>query len=338
MIIVLKPRTSERDIDRIVKRIRKFGLQPYVSKGKERTVIPVIGDERVLENVPFLSFPFVEKVMPILAPFKMVSREFHPKNTVVQARSLSVGGRKLAVIAGPCSVENREMVVKIARAVKKLGATGLRGGAFKPRTSPYSFQGLGEEGLRCLVAAREATGLAVVTEVIDTRHVELVARYADVLQVGARNMQNFELLKEVGKSGHPVLLKRGMSATIKEYLQAAEYVVHEGNDQVILCERGIRSGVEDYTRNTFDLVAISVLKELTHLPVMADPSHATGKWRYIEPASLAAVAAGADGIIVEVHLKPEEALSDGEQSILPGKFGSLMKSLRKVARAVGRTV
>jgi 3-deoxy-7-phosphoheptulonate synthase len=248
-----------------------------------------------------------------------------------------VGERRIAVIAGPCSVENRAMILAIARAVKRAGADALRGGAFKPRTSPYSFQGLGEEGLRLLAEAREATGLAVVTEVLDTRDVELVARYADVLQVGARNMQNFELLKEVGLSRRPVLFKRGLCATLKEYLQAAEYILSRGNDQVILCERGIRA-VEDYTRNTFDLNAIPVLKELTHLPVIADPSQATGRWSYVEPVSLAAVAAGADGLILEVHHKPEEALSDGDQSILPARFGALMRTLRPVARAVGRTL
>ncbi len=337
MIIVLKPRATERDIQRLTARIRKLGLQPYVSRGKERTVIPVIGDERILSNVPLLSYPFVEKVMPVLAPFKLVSRESHPARTVVRAHGLVVGEKKLAVIAGPCSVEGEAMIVKIARAVKRAGATGLRGGAFKPRTSPYSFQGLGEEGLRFLAQAREATGLAVVTEVLDTRDVELVARYADVLQVGARNMQNFELLKEVGLSRRPVLFKRGLSATIKEYLQAAEYILSRGNDQVILCERGVR-GVEDYTRNTFDLNAIPVLKELTHLPVIADPSQGTGKWSYVASVSQAAIAAGADGLILEVHHQPENALSDGEQSILPSRFAALMKTLSPLARAVERSL
>jgi len=338
MIIVLKPKTSDRDIEQLVKRIKKYGLQPYVSRGKERTVIPVIGDERVLENVPLTSLPYVEKVMAVLAPFKLVSREAHPKNTIVKAGKLVAGGNKIALIAGPCSVENREMIISIAKQVKKAGATAIRGGAFKPRTSPYAFQGLGEEGLRYLAEAREATGLAVVTEVIDTRDVELVCRYADVLQIGARNMQNFELLKECGSSGHPVLFKRGQSATLKEYLQAAEYILSRGNDQVMLCERGIRAGVEDYTRNTFDVDAIPVLKDLTHLPVLADPSHATGKWQLVQPAAMAAIAAGADGIIIEVHPRPVEALSDGEQSILPAKYAAMVKEFRKVAKAVGRTV
>ena len=337
MIIVLKPSATEKDIDKLVRRIKKLGLSPYVSRGHERTVVPVIGDERVLAEVPLLSFSFVEKVMPVLSPFKLVSRESHPKNTVIRARGLVVGEKRISVIAGPCSVESREMIIKIARAVKAAGATALRGGAFKPRTSPYVFQGLGEEGLRYLAEAREATGLAVVTEVIDTRDVELVCRYADVLQVGARNMQNYELLKEVGLSRHPVLFKRGQSATIKEYLQAAEYILSRGNDKVILCERGIR-GVEEYTRYTFDLNAIPVLKELTHLPVIADPSHATGKSAYVIPMSLAAVAAGADGLAVEVHHKPEDALSDGEQSIVPANFRALMRAIKPVARAVGRTV
>ena len=246
-----------------------------------------------------------------------------------------IDASRLAVIAGPCTVESRDMVVRIARAVKAAGATGLRGGAFKPRTSPYSFQGMAEEGLRCLEKARSATGLAVVTEVLDTRDVEMVSRYADVLQVGARNMQNFELLKEVGMSPRPVLLKRGLSATLTELLQAAEYVVSRGNDQVILCERGVR-GIEDYTRNTFDVNAIPVLKSLTHLPVIADPSHATGKWEYVMPVALAAIAAGADGLIVEVHHDPENAISDGEQSMVPARFRTMMRKLRPLARAVGR--
>lgn len=337
MIIVLRPQATERDVQKLVAKIRKLGLEPHVSRGKERTVIPVIGDERVLSGVPLLSYPFVEKVLPVLAPFKLVSRESHPHNTVVRARGLTVGEKRIAVIAGPCSVENRRMILSIARAVKKAGATALRGGAFKPRTNPYSFQGLGEEGLRLLAEAREATGLAVVTEVLDTRDVEMVSRYADVLQVGARNMQNFELLKEVGMSRRAVLFKRGISATLKEYLQAAEYILSRGNDQVMLCERGIRA-VEDYTRNTFDLNAVPVLKELTHLPVIADPSQATGKWSYVSPMSRAAVAAGADGLILEVHDRPEEALSDGEQSILPARFAALMRELRPVARSVGRTI
>jgi len=337
MIIVLKPSATERDIQKLTARIKKLGLSPHVSRGKERTVIPVIGDERIMNGEALMGYPFVEKVMPVLAPFKLVSREAHPKTTIVRARGFTAGEKKLAVIAGPCSVESREMIVTIAKAVKKAGATALRGGAFKPRTSPYSFQGLGEEGLRYLADARDATGLAVVTEVLDTRDVELVSRYADVLQVGARNMQNFELLKEVGLSRRPVLLKRGLSAQLKEYLQAAEYILSRGNDQVILCERGIRA-VEDYTRNTFDVNAIPVLKELTHLPVFADPSQATGKWNLVSPISMAAVAAGADGLIIEVHHKPEEAQSDGEQSILPGRFATLMRDLKPVARAVGRTI
>ena len=335
MIIVLKPRAAEKDIQRLIARIRKLGLEPYVSRGKERTVIPVIGDERVLNGVPLLSYPFVERVLPVLRPFKLVSRESKGRGTVVRAGSLTVGGDRLAVIAGPCTVESRDMVVRIARAVKAAGATGLRGGAFKPRTSPYSFQGMAEEGLRCLEKARSATGLAVVTEVLDTRDVEMVSRYADVLQVGARNMQNFELLKEVGMSPRPVLLKRGLSATLTELLQAAEYVVSRGNDQVILCERGVR-GIEDYTRNTFDVNAIPVLKSLTHLPVIADPSHATGKWEYVMPVALAAIAAGADGLIVEVHHDPENAISDGEQSMVPARFRTMMRKLRPLARAVGR--
>ncbi len=336
MIIVLKPKATEKDIQRLCTRIKELGLSPHVSRGKERTVIPVIGDERKLENVALMSYPFVEKVMAVLAPFKLVSRESRPRTTVVRARGLVVGEKKIALIAGPCSVEGEAMIVRIAKAVKKAGATALRGGAFKPRTSPYSFQGLGEEGLRHLAAARQATGLAVVTEVLDTRDVELVARYADVLQVGARNMQNFELLKEVGMSRRPVLFKRGISANLKEYLQAAEYILSRGNDQVMLCERGVRS-VEDYARNTFDLNAVPILKELTHLPIVTDPSQATGKYSWVEPMSLASVACGADALIIEVHDRPEAAKSDGEQSILPARFARLVRAVRRVARAVGRT-
>jgi 3-deoxy-7-phosphoheptulonate synthase len=337
MIIVLKPGATEQEIFKLTTRIRKLGLHPHVSRGKERTVIPVIGDDRVLAQVPLLGYPFVEKVMPVLAPYKLVSRESRRANTVVRTRGLVVGGRRIALIAGPCSVESSVMILKIARAVKRAGAGALRGGAFKPRTSPYSFQGLGEEGLRYLAQARAVTGLAVVTEVLDTRHVELVARYADVLQVGARNMQNYELLKEVGMARLPVLFKRGLSATLNEYLQAAEYILSRGNDQVILCERGIRA-VEDHTRNTFDLNAIPVLKELTHLPVIADPSQATGKASYVAAVSRGAIAAGADGLILEVHDHPEEAVSDGEQSILPSRFAELVRSLRPVARSVGRAL
>jgi len=336
MIIVLKPSATESDIQKLMVRIRKLGLQPHISRGKERTLIPVIGDERILASVPLLGYSFVEKVLPVLAPYKLVSRESRGRGTIVRAGPLVVGGKKIAVIAGPCTVESPKMILAIAKALKAAGATGLRGGAFKPRTSPYSFQGFGEEALRWMAAARDATGLPVVTEVMDTRHVGLVARYADVLQVGARNMANFELLKEVGVSGKPVLLKRGMSATLKEFLQAAEYVLASGNDQVILCERGIRA-IEDMTRGTFDLNAIPVLKRETHLPVIADPSHATGHWSLVTPVALAAIAAGADGLIVEVHPAPEQALSDGEQSIVPSRFRALMKALKPVAKAVGRS-
>lgn len=335
MIIVLKPRATERDIQKLLVRIRKLGLQPYVSRGKERTVIPVIGDERVLNTVPLLSYGFVEKVMPVLSPYKLVSREYHRATTMVKAGGLTAGGKRICLIAGPCTVENEAMILRIARAVKRAGAQGLRGGAFKPRSSPYSFQGLGEDGLKMLALARAQTGLAVVTEIMDTRDVELVSRYADILQVGARNMQNYELLKELGMAQKPVLLKRGFSATLSEYLHAAEYLLSGGNDQVILCERGVRC-IEEFTRNTFDVNAIPVLKEQTHLPVIADPSHATGKWPYVTPIAMAAVAAGADGLMVEVHHKPEEAVSDGEQSIRPERFSLLVKAVKKVAASVGR--
>jgi 3-deoxy-7-phosphoheptulonate synthase len=279
----------------------------------------------------------VEKVLPILKPYKLASRDFHPENTVVDVNGVRVGERRLAVIAGPCSVESRDLLLSVAKEVQAAGANLLRGGAFKPRTSPYAFQGLGEEALRYLADAKRETGMPVVTELMDPRETSLVLRYADVIQVGARNMQNFRLLKELGTHQTPVLLKRGMSSTIRELIMSAEYIMSEGNYKVILCERGIRT-FEDATRNTLDLSAVPVLKQLTHLPVIVDPSHGTGKWDLVAPMALAAVAAGADGIMVEVHPKPEEALSDGPQALLPMRFYRMMTDLKKVAEAVGRTV
>ncbi|MBP7792647.1 MAG: 3-deoxy-7-phosphoheptulonate synthase [Candidatus Goldbacteria bacterium] len=336
MIIVMKPKSTNKQIEHIVGKIKEYKLTPHISKGKERTIIGVIGDERVLQNVPIEGLPGVEKVMQVLKPYKLASREFKKTDTIVDVSGVKVGGKKIVVIAGPCSVESERQLFTTAKAVKNAGADMLRGGAFKPRTSPYAFQGMGEDGLKILAAAREKFGLPIVTEVLDTRHVELVNKYADCYQIGARNMQNFELLKEVGKTNKPVLLKRGLMSTINEWLMSAEYILSNGNMNVILCERGIRT-FETATRNTLDISAVPVVKSLTHLPVMVDPSHGTGKKSIIEPMSRAAVAAGADGILVEVHPNPEEALSDGEQSLLPVEFEKLVKSIKKVARAIYRT-
>ncbi len=337
MIIVLRPRATEEEVAQVCRRIEALGLTPHLSRGVERTIIGAIGDERILLDKAIEALPMVEKVLPILKPYKLASRDFHPENTVVTIDGVRVGDRRLAVVAGPCSVENREMLLSVAKEVQSAGARLLRGGAFKPRTSPYAFQGLGEEALRYLAEAKGETGMPVVTELMDPREAPLVLEYADVIQVGARNMQNFRLLKELGMQKTPVLLKRGMSSTIRELLMSAEYIMSEGNYNVILCERGIRT-FEDATRNTLDLSAVPVLKQLTHLPVVVDPSHGTGKWDLVAPMALAAVAAGADGVMVEVHPRPEEALSDGPQALLPSRFHQLMADLRRVAEAVGRTV
>jgi 3-deoxy-7-phosphoheptulonate synthase len=279
----------------------------------------------------------VERTVPILRPFRLTSREFHPQDTVVPINGIKIGGVQVIVMAGPCAIESREQLLETANVVKAAGAHVLRGGAFKPRSSPYSFQGLGEEGLKLLALARQETGLAVVTEVMDPHTVPLVTTYADILQIGARNMQNYSLLHAVGQAQRPVLLKRGMMSTIEELLMAAEYILSHGNDRVILCERGIRT-FEPYTRNTLDISAVPLIKQLSHLPVIVDPSHATGKWELVEPVSRAAVAAGADGLEIEVHPSPEVALSDGAQSLKPARFAALMQSLRPIAQAVGRTL
>lgn len=335
MIIVLRPDATKKQIDHIIEKVKKLGLKTMVSRGVERTIIGVIGEEDVLRVQPLEAFPGVEKVMPILKPYKLVSREFKPENSIVDVEGVKIGGKKIAIMAGPCSVESFEMLLEVAKKVKKAGADILRGGAFKPRSSPYSFQGLGEKGLKFLMDVKKETGMKIVTEVMDTRDVKMVEKYADILQVGARNMQNFNLLKEVGLSKKPVLLKRGISATIKEFLMSAEYVLAAGNFNCILCERGIRT-FEDATRFTLDLNAVPLIKQLTHLPVIVDPSHGTGKWDLVSPMSKAAIAAGADGLIIEVHPNPEEARSDGEQSLVPYKFDAMMKELRAVAKAVGR--
>ncbi len=337
MIIVMKSGCTKKQIDHVAEKIKEYKLTPHISKGEETTIIGVIGDERILQNVPLESLPGVEKVMQILKPYKLASREFKKEDSIIDISGVKVGGKKVVLIAGPCSVESEKQLFITAKAVKEAGADMLRGGAFKPRTSPYAFQGMGEDGLKILATAREKFGLPIVTEVLDTRHVELVNKYADCFQVGARNMQNFELLKEVGRTNKPVLLKRGLMSTINEWLMSAEYILSNGNMNVILCERGIRT-FETATRNTLDISAVPTVKALTHLPVVVDPSHGTGKKNIIDAMSRAAVAAGADGILIEVHPKPEEALSDGEQSLLPAEYEKLVISLKKVAKSVDRII
>jgi len=335
VIIVLKPGATQAEIDLVVGKIEAAGLKPHLSRGVERTVIGAIGDEAALRNLPLEIFPGVDQVLPIMKPYKLVSREFRRENSEIGAGGAVFGGKRIPVVAGPCAVEGREMLFATARAVRAAGAAALRGGAFKPRTSPYAFQGLEGEGLRFLAEAREETGLPVVTELMDPRDLELVDRYADFIQIGARNMQNFRLLKEVGGVRKPVILKRGLSATVKDLLLSAEYIVASGNPNVVLCERGIRT-FEDATRNTFDVAAIPVIKGLSHLPVIADPSHAGGRRDLVRPLSLAALAAGADGLLIEVHHKPEEASCDGPQSLRPEGFTELMKELRDLATFLGR--
>jgi 3-deoxy-7-phosphoheptulonate synthase len=338
MIIITRPDITDEALDHIRERVESAGLHTHLSRGEHRTIIGCIGDEARLQEIPLRSLPGVESVLPVLKPYKRVSREFSVDRTVVRiGEQASIGGDALTVVAGPCSVENRTMLHDVALAVRGAGATILRGGAFKPRSSPYSFQGLGREALRLLVEVRAETGLPVVTEVLDTRDVDLVAEHADMLQVGARNMQNFALLAELGRVQRPVLLKRGMSATISELLMAAEYIVAHGNSAVVLCERGIRT-FERATRNTLDVSAIPVLKRETHLPVIVDPSHAGGDASLVAPLAFAGVAAGADGLIIEVHPDPESALSDGDQSLTPQAFASVMDRIAAFAAAAGRTM
>ena len=340
-IIVLKPGSKKTHIRNIEKKLSKWGLTANVTiKGTERTIIGVVGDTTkvtVDEEDAIRAMDCVEKVMRIIKPFKLASREFQKHDTRISVRGKKIGGKKICVIAGPCAVEKRELLLDIADSIKLAGASFIRGGAFKPRSSPYSFQGLGEEGLKILAEARERTGLPVVTELMDPRDMEVIQKYADVIQIGARNMQNFKLLLEVGLSRKPVVLKRGLSATINEWLMAAEYIMSNGNPNVILCERGIRT-FETSTRNTLDLSAVPVLKQQTHLPVIVDPSHGVGKWDLVAPMAKAAIAAGADGLMVEVHPNPEEAFSDGEQSLKPELFKKLMKDLKPIAKAVKREI
>ncbi len=333
----MKPDATEAQVDHLTERLRELGFKTHLSRGEERTIVGIIGDDRLLQNQPLIAFPGVESVTPILAPWKLVSREFKSDNTLIDVNGVQIGGQKLAVMAGPCAVEKLELTVGIAHEVKAAGATVLRGGAYKPRTSPYSFQGVGREGLEYLLEAKKQTGLPVVSEILDPRDIELFLAKADIIQIGARNMQNFELLKEVGAYDKPVLLKRGLSATIKEFLLSAEYIMSRGNRNVMLCERGIRTFETEY-RNTLDLAAVPSLKELSHLPVIVDPSHAMGRWDLVAPMARAAVAAGADGLLIEVHSQPECALCDGEESIKPAKFKELMHDLRKIAHAIGRDI
>ncbi len=335
MIIVMQSQATDADIEHVISRIEELGLKAHLSKGIERTVIGVIGDERLIKKDQFSLLPRVENVIPILKPYKLASRDFKEADSVVDVAGVKIGGKRIAVMAGPCSVESESQLMATARAVKASGASLLRGGAYKPRTSPYAFQGLGEDGLKILAKARKETGLGIVTEVMESAEVELVAEYADLLQVGARNMQNSKLLRKLSLIRKPVLLKRNFSATLNEFLMSAEYILSGGNDQVILCERGIRTFVE-YTRNTLDLNVVPAVKQLSHLPIIVDPSHGTGRHDLIIPMSRAAIAAGADGLIIEVHPQPAEALSDGDQSLTPEAFARLMKEAGTIARAMGR--
>jgi len=337
VVVIMKSQATTGETSAVISRVEDMGFKVHLSEGDERTILGLIGDSRILDQEVIERMAGVERVVPVLKPFKLAGRDFKPKDTVFPLGSQMVGGDGLLLIAGPCSVESRSQIIETAHAVKEAGAHALRGGAYKPRTSPYSFQGLGEEGLKYMAEAREETGLPIVTEVMEPDLVPLVAEYADVLQIGARNMQNYALLHAVGEAQHPVLLKRGMSSLMEEWLMCAEYILSHGNTRVMLCERGIRT-FETYTRNTFDINAIPVVKQLSHLPVIADPSHATGKWEYVAAAAKASVAAGADGLIIEVHPRPEEALSDGRQSLKPEKFAKLVTEMRAIARAVGRDI
>lgn len=338
MIIVLRPDATEAQVNHIIDKVKGLGLTAHVSKGSQRTIIGVIGPEDVLRVTPLEVFPGVENVIPVLSPFKLVSREFRKEGSIIDlGKGVKIGGKEIVIMAGPCTIENIDSLFEIAREVKKSGATVLRGGAFKPRTSPYSFQGLGKAGLEMLKKVGNELGMVTVSEVMDSRDVGLVADYVDVLQIGCRNMQNFNLLKEVGATKKPVVLKRGMASTVKDMLMSAEYILSGGNFSVILCERGIRT-FEDSTRNTLDISAVPVAKQLSHLPIIVDPSHAAGKWGLVPALAKAGVAAGADGLLIEVHNHPEEAVSDGAQSLIPENFAELMIQLRNIANAIGRNI
>ncbi len=335
MIIVMKAGSPMKDISAVLKAVESHGLKPHLSKGEETTIIGVIGDERKCDAANFATLHGVERVIPILKPFKLASRDFQAKDTVVKVDGIAIGGGRFVTMAGPCAVESLEQVIETAKRVKKAGAQILRGGAFKPRTSPYAFQGLGRKGLEILAAARQETGMPVVTEVMAVDDVPVVAEFADILQIGARNMQNFNLLDACGKQPKPVLLKRGMMSTIEEMLLSAEYILSRGNPNVILCERGIRT-FEKYTRNTLDIAAVPVVKKMSHLPIVVDPSHAAGVRDYVGALAKAAVAVGADGMIVEVHPQPEKALCDGQESLTPAEFEALMDELKPIIKAVGK--
>lgn len=338
MIIIMKDNASKTEVANVEERLAKFGFQTHPIYGEKKTVIGAIGDKRQISMNEILLLSGVENVVPIMRPYKLASKELKKEKSIIDVGcGVTVGGNKLAVFAGPCAIEGREQYLRVARLVKESGANILRGGAFKPRTSPYSFGGLEGEGLEIMRAAGDELNMPICTEVMDTRDVDLVAKYADIIQIGARNMQNFKLLREVGKINKPILLKRGLASTIEEWLMAAEYIMSEGNDNVILCERGIRT-YETSTRNTFDVSAIPVTQELTHLPIIGDPSHATGSYKYVAPVAKAAIAAGADGLMIEVHDCPECASSDGPQSLKPAKFDALMKELAKLAEAIGREI
>ncbi len=336
MIIVLRPDATKDQVNHIIEKVKVLGLTPHVSQGTERTIIGVIGPEDVLRVTPLEVFPGVESVLPVLAPYKLVSKEFRKEGSVIDlGKGVKIGGKKAIIMGGPCAIENEPTLREIALAIKECGVSVIRGGAFKPRTSPYSFQGLGEEGLKILKRVGDELNMVTVSEVMDTRDVGLVAQYVDVMQIGARNMQNFNLLKEVGLTRKPVMLKRGMASIVKETLMSAEYIMSGGNFNVILCERGIRT-FEDSTRNTLDVSAVPVAKQLSHLPIIVDPSHAAGKWGLVGPLAKAGVTVGADGLIIEVHTHPEDAKSDGVQSLIPSNFSSLMKELKAIAQAIGR--
>ena len=335
MIIVMNSKTDDSDVEKVIQKLHEMGHKVHISRGERRIILGVIGDVENLASVPFYAFNGVEEIIRIVKPYKLASREFKDFDTIIKVKDVIIGGEEVIVMAGPCVVENEKQIFETARYVKASGAKILRGGAFKPRTSPYSFQGLGEEGLKLLAQAGKETGLAVVTEVMSVNQIDLVSKYTDIFQVGARNMQNFVLLKELGKAKKPILLKRGMSATIEELLLSAEYILTQGNYEVILCERGIRT-FENYTRNTLDLSAVPALKKLSHLPVIVDPSHSTGRWKLVSPMAKAAIAAGADGLIIEVHPDPKSSLSDGAQTLRLDTFTQLMKELRPIIQAVGR--
>lgn len=338
MIVVMESKAHKENIDRVISEVEALGYKAHPVFGTDRTVIACLGDERGKDRIKQLnSLPEVERVVPILKPFKLSGREVQPETKVIDIDGVEIGGKEIVLMAGPCAVESREQIIEIAHAVKEAGAKVLRGGAYKPRTSPYSFQGLAEEGLKYLAEAREETGLKIVTELIDTHHMEMMQEYVDVIQIGARNSQNFFLLSALGNARKPVLLKRGMMSTIEEYLLAADYILSNGNENVILCERGIRT-FETYTRNTLDLNALAAMKKLSHLPVVVDPSHGTGKWDMVAPMSFASIAAGADGLMIEVHNHPDKAVSDGPQSLKPERFYDVVKKMKDFAEAAGRTL